>query len=1245
MADITQKLGFDASSAIASLRSLSDGLNQANANMRNLANSSREFISKTQGMSAALAAMGRNAQSISKMLTQLGYNAKITGTSLAAVGNAGKSGFAAAMQRFDALAAKAKATAAAAAAAAAKAQAAPVAGGASPLTAMRSALDGLANINVFGLLQQGVQLFTRYLWPAVDAARELGLAIAEIQTIAQGTGMNADQLTAAVIRLSNEMGKPAKDVAEGLYEVLSNQVVDAKDAVGFLAEAQKLAITTHASTAEAVDALASVMNSYSLQAHEAARVSDQLFETVFIGRVRLGDIADRIGRITPMAAQMGVRFEEVGAAIAVMTVQGVKGDTAITQLRAIMSKLMKPTEELQKVFRSWGVQDGPAALKAFGGIYGVLQKLSKEVGGSSSEMSEFFNVVRAMTGVMSVGTDEGERFRAAIAALEGSTGKAAEAWEIFNAAPAQRLTQALNETKNELIALGMAIGPVVSWWLEGFNSLFQGLGQAWEAWGAFWSDTKYAEAIATRLEAIRVDAVKNAHKESSKFDNKYWRDRETAYRAHIAEMNAATTGASAGLIARQSAANEVLKGAGETLMGEFEKSYKHLTDFVNDGAKRLEDSLKIIANLRKSAADIRFDIQLDKARSPAQKLNLLMGDFNNKLTEARKLSAGVGVDPEKLKEAMAVYDTAFKASEREAAYRAETGDESGEYRARERGAQILEEQIRLQEQVNAAQASRAPLAAKELASLEARKATTIELYKKQQELLFKQGAGAGARTEKQAELLQQEINSVTQQLADSMKGLELSQTILDSLGIETTVEEFGAAFANKMADITIDWAVQTASLEAALEELQVQLMVDLQVDPSMIQKLQGTVLERMVGEGVAEWLNRIMDATTEAGDKLSEANNKLRESDIEADSAKSKISNEVEKRAGAAAKLGTQLREDAKTTVSLWGQMFNLNIAQDFSDMWHGTSVEARLATGQILTEVESTLGALKLDAMKPGGFTQLGENALAAVAQRVVEAEQAGQLEEGIADSLKRQIQALRDLSNAYKERGTYIEQQADAEKKLEGTESMQRGVLDTKIDISKANELGEKVESNKKDINLLNQASASAVETANLYAVSAEKANNLTGDTAQAQSGMSNAVAQTISYLDGEANAQQRILDLVIATNQARAGGGGGEATAYSGGLINYLAAGGRGQDNIHTVLSRGEYVSSARTAGKFFSELNAMNNGSRPVHRAQGGSVTNVGDVNVTVKGGDSSQQTVREIGHALRREIQRGNIKLK
>jgi hypothetical protein len=107
------------------------------------------------------------------------------------------------------------------------------------------------------------------------------------------------------------------------------------------------------------------------------------------------------------------------------------------------------------------------------------------------------------------------------------------------------------------------------------------------------------------------------------------------------------------------------------------------------------------------------------------------------------------------------------------------------------------------------------------------------------------------------------------------------------------------------------------------------------------------------------------------------------------------------------------------------------------------------------------------------------------------------------------------------------------------------------------------------------------------------------------------------------------------------------GNTATAMRGGFPGrYFASGGPvGTDTIPAWLSKGEFVVNANASQKFASQLVAMNAGSQPVYRSEGGSVTTVGDINVTVNGGSTSKQTIREISDGLRREIRRGTIKLK
>ena len=59
------------------------------------------------------------------------------------------------------------------------------------------------------------------------------------------------------------------------------------------------------------------------------------------------------------------------------------------------------------------------------------------------------------------------------------------------------------------------------------------------------------------------------------------------------------------------------------------------------------------------------------------------------------------------------------------------------------------------------------------------------------------------------------------------------------------------------------------------------------------------------------------------------------------------------------------------------------------------------------------------------------------------------------------------------------------------------------------------------------------------------------------------------------------------------------------------------------------------------RFASQLTAMNAGVQPSYHSHGGRVTNIGDINVTVKGGDTGRQTARSIASELRRELRRGS----
>jgi len=93
--------------------------------------------------------------------------------------------------------------------------------------------------------------------------------------------------------------------------------------------------------------------------------------------------------------------------------------------------------------------------------------------------------------------------------------------------------------------------------------------------------------------------------------------------------------------------------------------------------------------------------------------------------------------------------------------------------------------------------------------------------------------------------------------------------------------------------------------------------------------------------------------------------------------------------------------------------------------------------------------------------------------------------------------------------------------------------------------------------------------------------------------------------------------------------------------GGMI-YRQLGGftpQGTDTVPAMLSPGEFVVNAAATKRFYSQLVAINSGVKPVFREQGGPVTNVGDVNITVTEATSAKATARETMSAFRREMRR------
>jgi hypothetical protein len=131
-----------------------------------------------------------------------------------------------------------------------------------------------------------------------------------------------------------------------------------------------------------------------------------------------------------------------------------------------------------------------------------------------------------------------------------------------------------------------------------------------------------------------------------------------------------------------------------------------------------------------------------------------------------------------------------------------------------------------------------------------------------------------------------------------------------------------------------------------------------------------------------------------------------------------------------------------------------------------------------------------------------------------------------------------------------------------------------------------------------------------------------------------------ESAQEINASADALARMRGIISAEDKAtpiNVGKAGGGMMRFAGGGQPY------GSDKIPAMLSPGEFVVNAGASRKFYSQLVAMNSGSR--NYAGGGNVnTSVGDVNISMSSSGNAATDVVRIGKLLRREIRRGTVKL-
>lgn len=197
-----------------------------------------------------------------------------------------------------------------------------------------------------------------------------------------------------IMSLSNETGVAAGEIAESTYQ-MGSALGELKDnTVEYVGVATKAAVGGFTDTSTAVNGLSTVMNAYGLTtAEQMGKVSDMMLTAQNLGKTTFGEIASSVGNVVPIFKQAGGSTEELFAAYAILTKNGIQTAQATTGLKAALSNIIKPSESAAMAASALGLDFSASAIesKGFAGFLEDLRASIKNVAPAYEEILQHYD--------------------------------------------------------------------------------------------------------------------------------------------------------------------------------------------------------------------------------------------------------------------------------------------------------------------------------------------------------------------------------------------------------------------------------------------------------------------------------------------------------------------------------------------------------------------------------------------------------------------------------------------------------------------------------------------------------------------------------------------------------------------------------------------------------------------------------------------------------------------------------------
>lgn len=293
---------------------------------------------------------------------------------------------------------------------------------------------------------------------------------AKVSTLLDDGTTDYNEYKKQVLDGSTKMKVAVDEYSDAVYQSISAGVSQS-NAIEFTNNAVKLAKGGFTEASNAVDVLTTVINAYSLSADEATSISDKLITTQNLGKTTVDELSSSLGKVIPTAKNAGVDIDNVCAAMATMTKNGIQTAEATTYYNSMLNELSTSGSKADMALRELSGKGFKQLIESGKSETDILKMLDEKAKASGLSLNDMFGTAEGAKAALTIMKNDGTEYNEILGQMANSAGATETAFKKMDSTPAEKLAGAWNKVKNSGIELGESLIPMIEKFADKISDL------------------------------------------------------------------------------------------------------------------------------------------------------------------------------------------------------------------------------------------------------------------------------------------------------------------------------------------------------------------------------------------------------------------------------------------------------------------------------------------------------------------------------------------------------------------------------------------------------------------------------------------------------------------------------------------------------------------------------------------------------------------------------------------------------